>query len=66
VVWSSTGNGNAAPLERKYTVQPSPHKIVPEDAKNAMRETPINLEALFDGGDPFVAAEISKDDTPFN
>jgi hypothetical protein len=58
-----TGKGEG--LERKYTVQPSPHKVVPEDAKHAVRETPINLEALFDGSDPFAAVEITKEDTPF-
>lgn len=47
-------------------MQPSPHKAVSLDAKDAAREMPINLEALFDGGDPFAAEEITKEDTPFD
>jgi hypothetical protein len=67
-----TGKGEG--LDRKYTVQPSPHKAVPADAHKAYRETRINLEALFDGGDPFstnAGSEVSEDhrvtkaDTPF-
>lgn len=46
---TATGDG----LERKYSVQPSPHKAVPEDAHKAYRSMNIDLEELFSGGDPF-------------
>jgi len=59
-----TGKGEG--LERKYTVQPSPHKVVPTEAKDAFHAVPINLKALFDGSDPLSPEEISKEDTPFN
>lgn len=42
-------------LDTEYSVAPSPHKEVPEEAKNARRTTKITLEALFDGKDPFEA-----------
>lgn len=46
---NATGDG----LKREYTVQPSPHKEVPEDARKAYKSTPVDLEAFFSGGDPF-------------
>lgn len=52
-------------LDTEYTVTPSPHKDVPQEAKIALRNTPIHLEALFDGADPFSGSEITKSDTPF-
>lgn len=54
-------------LDTKYTVQPSPHKAVPEDAHKAYREARVNLEALFDGNDPFATASGSQGgDVPGN
>lgn len=44
-----TGDG----LKTEYTVQPSPHKPLTEEEKTLIKETPVNLEALFFGGDPF-------------
>jgi hypothetical protein len=59
-------------LDTEYTVMPSPKKAVPVDAHKAYRETPINLEALFSGSDPFttsagseVADTITPEDSPF-
>lgn len=54
-------------LDTEYTVTPSPHKDVPLDAKIAFKKAAINLEALFEGDDPFNAAEseITREDTPF-
>lgn len=54
-------------LDTEYTVTPSPHKDVPQEAKNALRDTKIDLEALFSGDNPFDAPEskITKDDVPF-
>lgn len=42
-------------LDTEYTVQPSPHKAVPDDAAAAYKATPVNLDALFSGGDPFAS-----------
>lgn len=48
-------------LETEYTVQPSPHKMLTSEEMIAVKETKVNLEALFDGGDPFSeSVDISK------
>jgi hypothetical protein len=59
-------------LDTEYRVMPSPKSAVPAEAHKAYRETPINLEALFSGSDPFttsagseVADTITPDDSPF-
>jgi hypothetical protein len=62
-------------LDTEYSVQPAPHKAVPADAHKAYREARINLEALYEGGDPFntpsgseggeVKDVITEDDSPF-
>jgi len=39
---------------------PSPKKEVPADAYKAYRETRINLEALYDGADPFATSSDSQ------
>lgn len=41
----------------KYAVQPSPHKPLPGDATKAYEARPLNLDALFDGGNPFEEAD---------
>ena len=46
---NKTGEG----LETRYTVMPKPKTDVPERAKELLECTPINIEALFDNGDPF-------------
>ena len=55
-------------LDTEYTVTPSPHKDVPQEARNALRDARLNLEALFTGDDPFNGStvEITKDDIPFD
>ncbi len=40
-------------METKYSVLPSPAKPVPANILQAFKEKPINLEALFSGGNPF-------------
>ena len=45
-------------LETKYTVQPSPHKEITGTEMELINKTPVNLEALFEGTDPF--AEQTK------
>lgn len=37
-----------------YAVAPVPHKPLSADAKRIVTETAVNLDALFDGGDPFL------------
>lgn len=46
---SRTGSG----LETKYQTMPSPHTMVPGDAVAAMEGRTIDLEKMFEGGDPF-------------
>lgn len=40
-------------LDTEYTVQPSPHKEAPAEALQALEDAHVNLQALFDGQDPF-------------
>ena len=44
-------------LDTEYGVQPSPQKPAPEEATIAFKETPVNLEALFDSEDPFATKD---------
>lgn len=44
-----TGDG----MNTKYSINPSPPNPVTDEVKQAYKETPIDLEALFDGNDPF-------------
>lgn len=48
-----TVNRKGDKLTTEYTVQPSPHKELTESQKKAIEMTKINLNALFDNGDPF-------------
>jgi hypothetical protein len=47
-----TGKGEG--MERKYTVQPSPHKAVPAAANDALLEDSLSLIATCVGGPDFV------------
>lgn len=40
-------------LDTKYTVQPSPHKPLTEEEAQLVAETKVNLNALYDGENPF-------------
>lgn len=51
-----TGKG----IERRYTVQPSPHKELTAEEKSLVARTEIDLESLFAGSDPFKAAVPSE------
>ena len=42
-------------LATEYRVQPSPHKPAPEEALAVLKATPINLAALYEGGDLFAS-----------
>jgi len=44
-----TGSG----METEYVINPLPHKPTSKDILEAYANKPINLEALYDGGDPF-------------
>lgn len=46
-----TGTGKG--IERRYTVQPSPHKELTQEEKSLVARTEIDLESLFSGTDPF-------------
>jgi len=63
---SRTGEG----LDTNYNVLPTPPKKVSDEVAKADKETPVNLSALYDGGNPFdeVAEkkdEITPEDIPF-
>lgn len=49
-------------LETRYTVQPKPAKPVTEEILKAYNEKNINIQALFDGGDPFKSAEEEEEE----
>lgn len=47
-------------LKTKYTVVPSPKTDIQQEILDEYKENPINLEALFENGDPFEASEQVK------
>lgn len=51
-------------LETEYQVIPSPPKPLLKEIEEAYSTTPINLDALYEGGDPFMVkeAEITMED----
>lgn len=53
-------------LETKYTTQSEPHKLTPPEILNSYESMNINLDALFEGKDPFEggspAAEPASED----
>lgn len=53
LVVTRTDNG----AKTDYTVQPDPKEPVAEEVKKAYQNTPINIEALFAGDDPFLSRE---------
>jgi hypothetical protein len=67
--------GEGKGLERRYTVNPVPHKPLTKEEKSVVARTEINLEALFEGKNPFdekvVIAplddekEVKLEDVPF-
>ncbi len=48
-----TVNRKGSKLDTEYTVQPSPHKDVTPEIKAAFEAKKINLDALFEGANPF-------------
>lgn len=55
--YSVTINRKGEGLETEYTMMPSPAKPIPKEIKAKYEEKPINLEALFSGGNPFDATK---------
>lgn len=47
-------------LDTTYTVMPGQKSPLPADAQKAIAETPLNLDALYSGGDPFAPATPGK------
>lgn len=47
-------------METKYALTAIPHKPISEQIKQALKDNPVRLEALFEGGDPW----LDLDDTP--
>ena len=52
-------------FDTEYTVMPNPKSATPASATKALKAKPINLDALYDGSDPFLAtngkAETSEE-----
>lgn len=48
-------------LETEYSVQPHPHKAPPIEAVVALKKSRLNLDALYQGGDPF-STEITSEE----
>ena len=40
-------------MDTEYSITPSPHKPMTAGQKEALESKPINLEALYSGGNPF-------------
>jgi hypothetical protein len=55
--YSITVNRKGEGLETEYSVVPSPAQVTPAPILEAYKEKPINLEALFSGGNPFEEAD---------
>jgi hypothetical protein len=53
------GNGK----ETRYVVTPLPHKPLSEKAVEALKRSPVRLEALYDGGDPWTDLKGSVDES---
>ena len=67
---SVTGTGQGK--ERRYSTVPCPPKELTKEEKELVKKTPIELEALFHGEDPFkwvkpveVEEEVKISDVPF-
>ncbi len=48
-------------VDTEYSINPVPHKPIDAAIQEAFKAKPINLEALFDGGDPFAPSmEVTR------
>lgn len=59
--YSITINRKGEKLETEYSVMPSPAKATPAEVLAQYKEKNINLEALFEGKNPFEAEERSAE-----
>lgn len=48
-------------LETEYSVIPKPKKELAPEIAEALKNTPINLESLYDGGNPFAQKETNTE-----
>jgi len=55
---------NGEGIETSYVMTPKPHKKLPAAAVAMVKATTVNLEALYDGGDPFDDAPVATPATP--
>jgi len=58
IVVSKSGEG----LDTEYSVTPKPAKKMDEAIKELCDNTSVNLEALFDGEDPFTSEKVDADE----
>jgi len=58
---TKTGSG----LDTEYATNPVPHKATPQEAIDAFMSTPIDLEKLFDGENPFDTKKTPIEPLPF-
>lgn len=54
-------NKTGEKMETNYTINPVPHKKLSNEIKVAYESKPINLEALYEGADPFDVKGLSND-----
>ena len=47
--------------DTKYTLNPVPHKPLGAHIKDALKENPVNLSALYHGGDPWKDLQVHKE-----
>jgi len=50
---------NGEGIDTSYVMTPKPHKPLEKTAVGMVKATPVNLEALYDGGDPFDDAPVA-------
>lgn len=48
-------------MDVEYSVMPRPHKALEEEVKEQSKEISINLEALYEGEDPFESSSTEDD-----
>ncbi len=53
-------------LETQYSIMPNPHSELQAEIVEEYKNKPVNLEALFENGDPFEASEQPKTQEQIN
>lgn len=54
----------ALPMDVEYIVTPDPKEVVDKEITTKYEAMNINLQALYDGKDPFKSEEVNVDDVP--